>query len=296
MSAGGTAAQEFAPAKVNLYLHVRGRRPDGRHTLDSLAVFPEIGDVLEGERATGTTLTLGGPFGIDLGAGDDNLVVRAVTALAALTRSQHGVALHLDKRLPVASGIGGGSADAAAALRLAARLWGVNPQPAALRRLALSLGADVPVCLDARPALMAGIGEQLAPAPAMPACWMVLANPLRGLSTAAVFEALARRDNPPGPAAPRGFADLGALVAWLSCQRNDLEAPARQLMPAIGAVLGALRWQPTCGLARMSGSGATCFGLFAKETDALDAAATLRAQEPGWWVAPGRLPAWPGGS
>lgn len=278
--------RDLARAKVNLFLHVRGRRPDGRHTLESLAVFPEIGDVLAIESAAGRTLSLGGPFGIDLGAGDDNLVMRAVAALAEATGEARGAALHLDKTLPVASGIGGGSADAAAALRLAGQLWEVALPPAQLEALALALGADVPVCLASRPAMMGGIGERLGPAPALPAFWMVLVNPLRGLPTAAVFAALDRRDNPPGPAAPAGFADLGALVAWLARQRNDLEAPARSLLPAIGAVLGALRWQPACRLARMSGSGATCFGLFDSEPAALEAAAAIRLAEPGWWVAP----------
>ena len=277
---------ELARAKVNLFLHVRGRRPDGRHTLESLAVFPEIGDVLHAEPAAARSLTLSGPFAAGLGSGEDNLVVRALEALAAETGTGQGAALHLDKRLPVASGIGGGSADAAAALRLAIRLWGVSPTPERLTAVALGLGADVPVCVGSRPAMMGGIGEALEAAPALPGFWIVLVNPLHALSTAAVFGALERRSNPPGAAAPAGFADLGALVAWLACQRNDLEAPARALMPVIGSVLGALRWQPACRLARMSGSGATCFGLFETESDAMAAADAIRRAEPGWWVAP----------
>lgn len=277
---------DLARAKINLFLHVRGRRPDGRHTLDSLAVFPEIGDVLTIEPSAMRTLSLGGPFGIELGSGDDNLAMRAIAALADATGAAQGAALHLDKALPVASGVGGGSADAAAALRLALRLWRVSLPPARLEAVALSLGADVPVCLASRPAMMCGIGERLGPAPALPDFWLVLVNPLRGLSTGAVFAALERRDNAPGPSAPAGFADLGALVAWLARQRNDLEAPARALLPAVGGVLGALRWQSACRLARMSGSGATCFGVFTTEAEALEAAATIRRAEPGWWVAP----------
>jgi 4-diphosphocytidyl-2-C-methyl-D-erythritol kinase len=294
MGATGGVLRDLARAKVNLFLHVRGRRPDGRHTLESLAVFPDIGDVVEAEAAAGCTLTLGGPFALGLGTGEDNLVIRAVERLGAATGVTAGAALHLDKRLPVASGIGGGSADAAAALRLATRLWGIAPRPEALAALALGLGADVPVCLASTPALMRGVGEALEPAPGFPGFWMVLVNPLRGLPTAAVFAALERRSNPPGPPPPRRWADLAALVAWLSLQRNDLEAPARSLMPLIGAVLGALRWQPACRLARMSGSGATCFGLFGTEAEAMAAAAAIRAAEPGWWTAPAAVQVWSG--
>lgn len=282
---------DLARAKVNLFLHVRGRRPDGRHTLESLAVFPEIGDVVHAEPAAARSLTLSGPFAAALGAGEDNLVLRALEALAVETGTMQGAALHLDKRLPVASGIGGGSADAAAALRLAARLWGVWPASERMAAVALGLGADVPVCIASRPAMMGGIGEVLDAAPTLPGFWMVLVNPLRTLSTAAVFNALERRSNPPGPPAPAGFVDLGALVAWLACQRNDLEAPARALMPVVGAVLGALRWQNACRFARMSGSGATCFGLFETEAAAMDAADAIRRAEPGWWAAPAMVKA-----
>jgi 4-diphosphocytidyl-2-C-methyl-D-erythritol kinase len=285
---------DLARAKVNLFLHVRGRRPDGRHTLESLAVFPEIGDVLHAERSPIRTLALDGPFAIDLGASDDNLVIRALEALAAATDHKAGAALRLDKRLPVASGVGGGSADAAATLRLLLRLWGRTPDADALDRLALGLGADVPVCLASAPAMMAGIGERLAPAPPFPAFWVLLVNPLKPLSTGAVFAELVRRDNPPGPPAPARFRELGDLVAWLARQRNDLEEPARRLAPAVGSVLGALRWSADCRLARMSGSGATCFGVYGTEAQALAAAAAIGAREPGWWVAPARVKAWGG--
>lgn len=287
------ALEELARAKVNLFLHVRGRRPDGRHTLESLAVFPEIGDVLTAERSPILSLSLEGPFSLSLGGGEDNIVTRAVERLAAATGAQEGIALRLDKRLPVASGIGGGSADAAAALRLAMRLWGRTPDATGLAALALGLGADVPVCLSSAPAMMRGQGEVLEPAPPFPAFWLVLANPLRAVPTAEVFAGLERRDNPPADRPPARFDDLGLLVAWLARQRNDLEAPARAFAPVVGAVLGALRWTQGCLLARMSGSGATCFGMFASERDALRAAQAIRARQPDWWVAPARAPAWP---
>jgi 4-diphosphocytidyl-2-C-methyl-D-erythritol kinase len=288
------ALTDLARAKVNLFLHVRGRRPDGRHTLESLAVFPQIGDLLTAERSPIRSLSLDGPFALGLGTGEDNLVMRAVEALGAAVGERAGVAVRLDKRLPVASGIGGGSADAAAALRLMMRLWGKAPDAAGLRRLALSLGADVPVCMASAPAMMGGIGERLSPAPAFPEFWMALVNPLRPLSTAAVFEALERRDNPPGLPAPARFASVSDLAAWLSRQRNDLEAPARTLTPVVGAVLGALRWRSDCLLARMSGSGATCFGLFRTQAAAMAAADAIRDAQPGWWATPARVAAWDG--
>ncbi len=288
------ALSELARAKINLFLHVRGRRPDGRHTLESLAVFPDIGDVLSAERSPIRSLSLDGPFAAQLGGGADNLVMRATEALGAAVGMGEGVALSLDKRLPVASGIGGGSADAAAALRLLMRLWGRAPDAPGLRALALALGADVPVCLSSAPALMEGVGEALTPAPPFPAFWLVLVNPLMPLSTAAVFGALERRANPPGDRLPARFVDIGGMVAWLARQRNDLEAPARACAPVVSAVLGALRWAPECRLARMSGSGATCFGIVEDQAAALALAARLRAAEPGWWVAPARVKDWSG--
>ncbi|MDT8342886.1 MAG: 4-(cytidine 5'-diphospho)-2-C-methyl-D-erythritol kinase [Thermohalobaculum sp.] len=272
---------EAAPAKVNLFLHLRGQRADGYHLLESLAVFPAIGDVLAAEPGPGLSLAIDGPFAAALPAGGDNLVLRAAAALAAATGVKRpGAALRLVKSLPVASGIGGGSSDAAATLRLLARHWGV----AVPEGLALQLGADVPVCLRApRATLMAGVGERLAPAPALPGFWMVLVNPLRAVETRAVFGATARKDLPPGPAAPAGgLAGFDALVDWLGAQRNDLEPAARLLCPAIGEVLAALSDAP---LARMSGSGATCFALHHDAATALPQAARIRAAAPGWWVA-----------
>ncbi|MEM9147004.1 MAG: 4-(cytidine 5'-diphospho)-2-C-methyl-D-erythritol kinase [Pseudomonadota bacterium] len=278
-------ASEFAPAKLNLSLHLRGRRPDGYHLLDSLVVFPGIGDRLSVEDGTGLSLSLGGPFGDALPADGDNLVLRAAAGLAG-PLPDRGAAIRLEKTLPIASGIGGGSADAAAALRLLVRHWGC----AMPEGLALRLGADVPVCLASTPQIMQGIGEQLTPAPRMPGFWAVLVNPMVSVPTGAVFAAVERRDNPPGPAAPReGWRDLAALRAWLTLQRNDLEPAAIRCCPIVAEVLEALAEAP---LARMSGSGATCFALHETEAAALAAADRLRGARPGWWVAAAPVPPW----
>jgi len=269
-------AAELAPAKVNLALHVTGRRPDGLHLLDSLVVFPRLGDLVEAEPAAALSLAIAGPFARDLGAGPDNLVLRAALLLAP----GRGAALRLTKSLPVAGGIGGGSADAAATLRLLARMWRAPlPAPQAV----LALGADLPACLAGWPCRMSGIGERLAPL-ALPPFWIVLANPGVPLATAAVFAGLGSRSNPPMPEPP-AFPTPEAAFSWLSARRNDLEAPAIAAAPVISEALAALAAQPGCRLARMSGSGATCFGLFAAETAALAAAAALRRSEPAWWVA-----------
>lgn len=269
--------QELAPAKVNLALHVTGRRPDGYHLLDSLVVFARVGDLLEAEPAPGLSLTLAGKFAGSLGVDAGNSVLRAAELLRTPGR---GAALRLTKMLPVAAGLGGGSADAAAALRLLARLWGLEiPAPHAV----LGLGADVPVCLVGGAARMRGIGERLDPV-ALPPFWLALVNPGVPVSTAAVFAGLASRDNPGLPDPPE-FRDAAALCAWLGAARNDLEAPARAIAPMIETALAALAAQPGCGLARMSGSGATCFGIFAEEAAALAAMAALRSAHPDWWVA-----------
>lgn len=266
------AAEEFAPAKVNLALHVTGRRADGYHLLDSLVVFAGTGDRIRVEPGP-LSLSVTGPRAAALAGADDNLVLRAARLMGAEAR------ITLEKHLPVASGIGGGSSDAAAALRALARLTG-RDVPGDV----LSLGADVPVCLAARPARMRGIGEDMAAVPALPPLWLLLVNPGQGVATPAVFAALDRRDNPPMHWPPE-TADAAAFAAWLSGQRNDLELPARRLCPAIDAVLSALGAQPECLLARMSGSGATCFGLFAREPAARAAETALRASYPGWWSA-----------
>lgn len=285
--------EEFAAAKVNLALHVTGRRADGYHLLDSLVAFVDVGDKLTAASAPATTLTLAGPFGAGVPAGADNLVLRA----ARMVAGGMGVAFTLDKRLPPASGIGGGSADAAAAIRAVLRLLH-GPEAAAAfraRRQALdraalaALGADVPVCLMSEAARMRGIGEDLAPAGPLPETCILLVNPGIELPTPAVFQALPEKSHPPLPAELPGWPDARALAQWLAAQRNDLESPARRIAPSIAEVLEALEGQPGTLLARMSGSGATCFALFAHAAQARAAGAAIRGARPAWWVAEGRL-------
>lgn len=269
-----SVVQRVARAKVNLALHVVGRRADGYHLLDSLVAFADFGDVVTVQPAPALRLSITGPMGFGLSAGPDNLVLRAALALA----SPLGADITLDKRLPLASGIGGGSADAAATLQALTALWGCD-LPAAAQVLAL--GADVPVCLAGQSCRMAGIGDQIAPV-ALPRAYLVLVNPGVALSTAAVFGALLRRDNDPLPGL-LSVPDAAALAAYLRVCRNDLQAPAIALVPQIADVLAALSAQEGCLIARMSGSGATCFGLFASQSSADLAALALRPALR-WWV------------
>ncbi|WP_458095129.1 4-(cytidine 5'-diphospho)-2-C-methyl-D-erythritol kinase [Roseomonas sp. WA12] len=271
---------EAARAKVNLHLHVTGRRADGYHLLDSLVVFAEAADSVTVAPAPALSLSLEGPEAGALVAEADNLVLRAARLLAeAAGRPLPGAALMLEKRLPVASGIGGGSADAAAALRALDRFWGLGMATARLEALALRLGADVPVCLASRPARMAGVGEALTAAPGLPAFGMVLANPRVSLSTPRIFAARTGEFSPPA-SLPDGWADAVAMVATLQALRNDLEPPAVSLCPPIAEVLAALRALPGALLARMSGSGATCFAVFG---DAETAERAAEALPVAWW-------------
>jgi len=276
---------EAAPAKINLTLLVTGRRADGYHLLDSLVVFAGAHDCLTAVPSGTLTLEIDGPFGAGLASEPDNLVLRAGRALAASAGLRGGAHIRLEKNLPVASGIGGGSSDAAAALRLLSRLWGV-PVPDGL---AEGLGADVPVCLDPRPRRMAGIGEILTAAPGIPPCGLVLVNPGLALATKAVFAA--RGGGFSAPAAyPQSWRDAAAMAEGLADCGNDLEAPAIALCPPIGTVLEMLRGLAGCRLARMSGSGATCFALF--DTPALASATAAQLARPGWWCWGG--PLWQG--
>ncbi|MEO1495138.1 MAG: 4-(cytidine 5'-diphospho)-2-C-methyl-D-erythritol kinase [Pseudomonadota bacterium] len=273
-------AGELAYAKVNLTLHLCGQRADGYHLLHSLVVFPRIGDYLTCEPASGLSLSLEGPFAEGLSAGGDNLVLQAAEQLQLAQGIGQGAALRLEKNLPIASGIGGGSSDAAAALRLLSRVWDTwTPAD-----LALALGADVPVCTCAPLAqVMSGIGEILQPAPPLPPFWMVLVNPLVGVPTGAVFGAVKDKTPPAGPAMPdQGFTAFDDLRGWLGTQRNDLQAAAEEICPAVSEVLAALSDAP---FARMSGSGATCFGLYATEADAMLSFEVISQAMPEWWIA-----------
>jgi 4-diphosphocytidyl-2-C-methyl-D-erythritol kinase len=269
---------EFAPAKINLALHVTGRRGDGYHLLDSLVVFAGIGDRVTVTPADALSLTVAGAQAAQLPVADDNLVLRAARAFG----SAQGARITLDKVLPITSGIGGGSADAAATLRLLARVWGVAlPDAAAV----LALGADVPVCLAGRPARMTGVGDQLSALPhALPAAWVVLVNPGVAVPTPAVFSALQQKENPAIAMPLPRWLDATAMARDLAQLRNDLEPPAIQIAPVIGTAKAALAATGDCLLARMSGSGATCFGLYADEPAATAAAQLLSAAHPKWWV------------
>jgi 4-diphosphocytidyl-2-C-methyl-D-erythritol kinase len=283
MDDAGTVSR-FAPAKINLYLHVTGRRPDGYHLLDSLVAFASVGDSVSVRAASVTTLAVEGPFAAGLPAGADNLVRRA----ADLLGKGRGAALRLVKNLPVASGIGGGSSDAAACLLALRDLWRGGESDADLAALGLSLGADVPACLLRRPLRLSGIGEGTGEAPALPAAQLVLVNPGVPLATPAVFAAFRSGGSgfrPPARGEP-AFGSVAVLASWLRGQHNDLEPAARFLAPPVDVALAALRAQPGCLLARMSGTGATCFGLFPTPLSAQRAAAQIAKAEPDWWSVP----------
>lgn len=272
---GDVLDAERAPAKINLALHVTGRRPDGYHLLDTLVMHGGAADRVSarrldvahriGEPAT-IRLTIDGPATAGLAADADNLVSRAARLLEAearrLSRPTFPVVLTLDKHLPIASGIGGGSSDAAATLRLLDRVWGLDLGRARLADLSLPLGADLPMCVWGQPLRARGIGDEIEILPPLPAFRLVLANPGVAVSTPAVFRALTARDNPPMPDLPERIIDVHALVDWLAATRNDLEEPAVTIAPAIAATLAEMRARPGCLFARMSGSGATCFGVF----------------------------------
>lgn len=278
---------ELAPAKVNLALHITRRREDGYHDLESLVVFADLADELQAAKAEQDTLTIAGPFAKGLGTGDTNLVMRAIAAFRARWPQavDFGLTLRLVKNLPVAAGIGGGSADAAAALRLMARLSTVPVPLPELSAMAAKLGADVPACLVSAPLVARGVGEVLAPLPQFPDCHIVLVNPMVPLATADVFRRLRAHDNYSLPELPSPLTRPAQLGLWLAETRNDLQPPAVKLLPIIGEIVEQLAETQGCILARMSGSGATVFGLFGSSGQAHQAAQVMRASHPDHWVA-----------
>ena len=277
---------DLAPAKINLFLHVLGRREDGYHLLESLVGFADIGDDLSLEPGRTLSLVIEGPMAASLAVEDDNLVLRGARFFAEAYPKAETGRFHLVKRLPVASGIGGGSSDAATALRLLARLNGIALSDPPLLAIAGSLGADVPVCLEAKPRLMRGIGHELGPVLAFEAVPALLVNPGVAVETRAVFSAIGLK---PGERFKPAARSMETGPAFARDTRNDLAAPARTLAPEIGDVLSALRGEVGCRVARMSGSGATSFALFNDEAAATAAAEALAARNSHWWVQPCRL-------
>jgi len=297
--AGGTvrdaapAIRLRAPAKIPLFLHVVGRRADGLHLLDSLVAFTDYGDELTVEPSNDISLAVDGPFARDLPAGGDNLVLRAARLLQAECGATAGARIRLTKNLPVASGIGGGSADGAAALAALTQLWRSRVPANRLAALALQLGADLPVCLAGCASFVGGIGEKIDRAPPMADLDILLVNPLIPLPTIEVFRRRAKGPDGARFGAPgrwqEALANAEALCARLADCRNDLAEAAIALVPQISEVIARLERQPGCRLARLSGSGATCFGLFTDGAAARAAAAAVLEEKPDWWAATTRL-------
>ncbi|MBK0327658.1 4-(cytidine 5'-diphospho)-2-C-methyl-D-erythritol kinase [Rhodobacteraceae bacterium F11138] len=277
MTAADARAQtveEFAPAKINLTLHVTGQRPDGYHLLDSLVVFADLGDRITVRRAGHLGLRVTGPMASGVPVDSSNLVLRAAAAIGIA-----GAEITLDKHLPAAAGIGGGTSDAAAALRALRRSHGASPLS---DEQILQLGADMPVCMGAVSARMSGIGEQVTVVPGIPALAAVLINPGVSVQTPDAFHALSDKSGRRMPAIP-AFRDAAACCGWLKEQRNDLQAPVARMVPAVAQVLETLRGTGA-EIARMSGSGATCFGLYPTRERAETVARTLSRDHPGWWI------------
>lgn len=274
-----------APAKLNLFLHVGDKRPDGYHALQSLVAFSDAGDVLEFAPASDLSLTVSGSFAAQVPRGATNLVLKAARALSErFSAAPLGAEIALEKHLPVAAGLGGGSADAAAVLRALNLLWSLGRSEDELVELARTLGSDVPACVLSRSCWMEGRGEQVSDTLPLPPLDMVLVNPGVALPTEGVFAALNARTGTSAMEPPGRIETVWDLVTYLEDAGNDLEAPATRLQPVIDDVLEALHHEPACVFAQMSGSGATCFGLFQDRDYALGAAERLALDHPGWWV------------
>ena len=274
---------EKAPAKINLTLRVVGRRADGYHELESLVAFADLADTLTLQPGPKVTLDMSGPFAAACGSAAGNLVLKAVAALGERIGPIQSGHFALEKNIPVAAGLGGGSADAAAALRLLARANDLAPDDARLAAAARALGADVPVCLDPRPRVMRGIGEVLSAPLALPRLDALLVNPGVPLPTRDVFARFAGRGRGKGS---RGqvAGDRKALIAFMATQDNDLTPAAVACAPVVAVVLAALRALPGVLLARMAGSGPTCFAIFASHNEAAVAARAIEAGHSNWWV------------
>lgn len=282
----------FAPAKVNLFLHVGAPGADGYHPLCSLMTFADVGDRITMQLGEGRVVAHG-PFAEGLGRESDNLIIQAVRAFVAeLGHPMSELAFSLEKNLPIASGLGGGTSDAGAALRLIRNVFAPQIDDARLEAVAARLGADGPACLWARPVVAEGRGERLSPAPAMPLLDAVLINPGVAISTPAVyraFDAMGQFRDVTPPLMPDTFEDVQEVAAWLATQSNDLQAPAVALAPEVGDVLATLEGEPEVLLARVSGSGGTCFALCPDDISAETLAERIEAMAPRWWVKRCRL-------
>lgn len=280
----------FAPAKINLALHVTGQRADGYHLLESLVVFAKVGDWLTIEPDSEDRLTFSGPFGVSLQADHDtNLVLKARDTMRRIARLKDlpcpPVSFHLEKNLPLSSGVGGGSADAAATLICLNELWRLELTAGELATLGLSLGADVPMCLFGKPLVASGIGETITPVQGLPELSLVLVNPGAGVSTPAIFKMLVNKDNQELAQLSSAIAESSTkFIEYLKTTRNDLQVPASVLCPQIAEVLDTLN-NAGALFSRMSGSGATCFGIFENQESARLAASTIASNTKNWWVA-----------
>lgn len=273
--------EEFAPAKINLALHVTGLRSDGYHLLETIVAFADVGDRLTVQDAQSDAFTICGPFAPALSGDSGNLVLDARDAMRSDAKSSRPVSIQLEKNLPVSSGIGGGSADAAACLRALRRLWSLPHSDAELADMGVALGADVPMCLTSKPLFASGIGDEIEPVSEMPTMPLVMVNPNLAVSTPEVFKRLTHKTNP-GITLPAGGSG-DDWIAALKSMRNDLEAAAEAVLPAVSECRSALSDSGAL-IARMSGSGATCFGIYGDGQKAADAADTIRSTHPTWYV------------
>lgn len=277
------AVQVAAPAKINLALHITGQREDGYHLIETLAVFTRYSDIVTVEPGEADRLRLTGPYAAVTPAGGENIVMRALDAYRDFTGIKTGnIAVTVEKNLPVASGIGGGSSDAAALLKAIDRRQGGAAGREGLMKIGSLLGADLPMCLSATALIARGTGEQIEPAEQLPALAIALVNPDIEVSTRAVFEALTEKRNRPLPESKPGMS-ARQVIEWLEETRNDLEGPACNLFPQIAEARRALR-EAGAGFARMTGSGATCFGIFSDAENARQAASRIKSSRPEWFA------------